>query len=673
MAVTFGVSGTAGNGTTTAAPTYPASTQAGDYLLAIVGSGNSANDIPTAPDGTWTLLGSAANTDGTWGNQTGPRRATLYGKIAAGGESGSAGNFAIAAGVSNSLIVARIERYDKSTANPWVVSIYTDTYAIAEGTALHFDFNNVVLATGDALYLASGGPNASQRLSGQAFSAAGITFTAVTERVDSGQTNGNDMTIHAASCEVTAGSGTVDVDFDLTQDVSEGGVLAVLSDAPAGAVTVDINPLAEVETLPPLAPVATLLAPINVLGEVETLHPLTATPGAVTKPIGVLQELETLPVLLASPGAVTEPIGVLGEEETLRALSPEATVTVSVAPLSEAEALSSLTPSPGPATQDIGVMQEVEDLHSLAPSPGNATTSLNLLQELELMNALVPVSGITVPIGKFVEIDVLLPLVPSATVTTALGALGEIETMPALTPVAGGVTRNLDLLQEIETILPLTPTSGVIVPINALREVEELLSLTPTAGNVLTALGLLQEIETLPGLTAEPGGVVSAVDPLQETELLLPLSPVAGNLIGPVATLVEHERLPALTASSFITVAIGPLEESESLLALTPIPGNRLRPIEVLVEVEDLSPLTFIAGPVTEFIDVLLEVETLVSLRDRTSRTFPIAIRIRDPQAGLKTIISGSPKVLQVFGNTKATVFVLPDMNKIVQFRGRRK
>jgi hypothetical protein len=226
MAVTYGAVGTGVGHTNSSVIGHVASIGAGDLLLIYAFSGDSANSTPGTP-ATWTLLATAASTEGTWGNQTGPRRVTIFYKIAAGGETGNV-TVAIPA-TANSLIWARMERWDKTLAN-WLIDAYTDDYQTSQGTFTSLIYPGVVIANGDQFAHATASPDASTGISGQAFAASGITFGTVTENGDSGQTNGNDMRLVMTRVGVTAGSGTQTVTYTQSQDVPAAGILIRLGD-----------------------------------------------------------------------------------------------------------------------------------------------------------------------------------------------------------------------------------------------------------------------------------------------------------------------------------------------------------------------------------------------------------------------------------------------------------
>lgn len=468
MAITFGVSGTPANGTTTAAPGYPASTQEGDYLLAIVGSGNSDNDIPTAPDGTWDLLGSAANSDGTWGNQSGPRRGTLYGKVAAGTESGSAGNFAIPTAGGNSLIVVRIERYDKTEANDWTVTAYTDNYATSEGAATHLDFGGVALATGDAAYLATGGPNASASYSGQSFSASGITFANGTERVDSGQTNGFDMRVHAWSAEVSDGAGTVDVDFDMTQDVSLGGTLVVLSDAET-ATGATVTPA--------------------VIAVTATVPAATPTGGAAPAP-GEVAAAVSLPAAVAAAGATVAPAAAAAVA-SVPAVTPTGGGTVAPAAVASPSSVPAVTVTGGSVAAP-GTAVAVAALPAATVTAG-AGTAPDTIAATTALPAGTATTGATVtPSEVAVPVSVPAPTTGSGAVASPT-AIAAPATLPLPSPT-GGATTSPSVVAAL-AVLP-APSAGSAI------------TTTPAA---VAALVAVPASGTVTGAARAPATVAAAV------------------------------------------------------------------------------------------------------------------------------------------------------------------
>lgn len=399
MAVTYISTGTGNSGSTSCAPAYPASIAAEDYLVLTVTSGGptAADSVPTAPAG-WDLLGTSFNTDGTWGADTGPRRCTLFGRVAAGGESGSI--TVTIPGGSGSMVLARIERWTKSLDH-WVVTGHADSYQLAEGSAASFVFPGVLLATGDGVYHAAAGPDSAVATSGQTFTASGITFAAATETLDSSTALGNNIRLTGCRSTVNSGSGTVTTTVGFTQNESWGSVLLVLheTDSLAGTVT------------------------IGIATETDTALAITPAPGSVTVPVGLATETDTALAVTPAPGAATVPLGIASETDTALPV----------------------TPAPGPVTVTVGVADETDTALPVQAVPGAATVALGLPVETDTALAMVASTGSgsdVVELGVAAETDTALALTPAP--GPAIVQMGvAVETDQALAMVAltvGGVT-----------------------------------------------------------------------------------------------------------------------------------------------------------------------------------------------------------------------------------------
>ena len=184
--VTYGALGTAANGTTSCTPSYPTGITAGQYLLCHVTSGNSGNGTPTMP-GDWTQLATVASTDGTYGLDTGPRRATVFGKVADGTESGTV----TVSLTSGDTMRASISRWTKSAGDSWVVDAVTG-HDSDGGTSVSVTFGSVNWHNGDAVAIVNAQRVDSVTQSAQSITATGITMGTRTNRASTAVTTGND-------------------------------------------------------------------------------------------------------------------------------------------------------------------------------------------------------------------------------------------------------------------------------------------------------------------------------------------------------------------------------------------------------------------------------------------------------------------------------------------------
>lgn len=224
--VTFQSIGTGANGSTTVAPTYPASIASGDYLVCVVTSGATNSETPTTPSG-WTLLATGASTDGTYGIDTGPRRVTAFGKIADGTESGT-----LTVSITNGgTCRGTISRFTKAGSGSWNVEAQGGNDSTS-GTGVSIAFASMNWNTGDAVLVATGQRVDSATQSAQSLTATGVTFGTRTNRAATAVTTGND---HRHTVDTFAAiSSTSDVDaaptwaYTASAAASAGGVIVRL-------------------------------------------------------------------------------------------------------------------------------------------------------------------------------------------------------------------------------------------------------------------------------------------------------------------------------------------------------------------------------------------------------------------------------------------------------------
>lgn len=184
--VTFGAIGTGANGGTTVAPSYPAGITAGQYLTCHVSSGATNSETPSTPSG-WTLLATGASTDGTYGVDTGPRRMTVFGKVADGTESGT-----LTVSITNGgTCRGTIARWTKSGSGAWVVDAQGGNDSTS-GTGFSATLGSMNWNTGDAVLVAVGQRVDTVTQSAQSLTASGVTFGTRTNRESTAVTTGND-------------------------------------------------------------------------------------------------------------------------------------------------------------------------------------------------------------------------------------------------------------------------------------------------------------------------------------------------------------------------------------------------------------------------------------------------------------------------------------------------
>lgn len=222
MTVAFGAIGTGANGSTTVAPSYPAGITAGQLLLCVVTSGATNSETPNTPSG-WTLLATGASTDGTFGLDTGPRRATVFGKIADGTESGT-----LTVSITNgNSCRGTISLFTSSTGKGWLLRA-SGADDSTSGTGVSMTFGAMDWKVGDVVLVATGQRVDSATASGQGLTATGITFGTRTNRATTAVTTGNDHRhIVDTWAATTGGTGSQAATWAYTASaaVSAGGVL----------------------------------------------------------------------------------------------------------------------------------------------------------------------------------------------------------------------------------------------------------------------------------------------------------------------------------------------------------------------------------------------------------------------------------------------------------------
>lgn len=224
--VTFQSIGTGANGSTSVAPSYPASIAAGDYLTLHVSSGGTGNPTPSTPSG-WTLLATGTSTDGTFGIDTGPRRMTVFGKIAAGTETGTL-SVTITSG---NTCRGTIARWTKSGSGTWTIEAQGADDSTS-GTGVSMTTASMNWNTGDATCVAVCQRVDSATQSAQSLTASGVTFGTMTNRASTAVTTGNDHRHVVDTFAAITGTSNVNATatwaYTASAAVSAGGVIVRL-------------------------------------------------------------------------------------------------------------------------------------------------------------------------------------------------------------------------------------------------------------------------------------------------------------------------------------------------------------------------------------------------------------------------------------------------------------
>ncbi|MFK0173421.1 hypothetical protein ACIQU5_32025 [Streptomyces sp. NPDC090306] len=203
----------------------PAGAAAGMLAVLQVVSGHQDDAVPVAPSG-WTLAGSAAGTNGTFGAALGPRRLSYFVRELAG--TISAPTVSIPVGGTGSVIAGRIMTLARTagTGWRWATTFGEDT---TSGTAFSAVMADALSwAVGDMVIAGYGLPLSTASATAETVTATGVTYGTVTERADDAITPGNDCKLITATCAVTAGAVTAAATVAATLASATYGIAGVL-------------------------------------------------------------------------------------------------------------------------------------------------------------------------------------------------------------------------------------------------------------------------------------------------------------------------------------------------------------------------------------------------------------------------------------------------------------
>ncbi len=242
MAVAFGAIGTASSGTTSCSPAYPTGISASTSVLYCLVTGRAnTGSLVTAPTG-WTNVGSVDGGAGTFGVDTGPRRAFWFRKdTVTGSETGSV-TFAFGSGNSSSTISATMLRLDKTAG-----TTATEAVAIGVDTAVNTGFSAIASSSlaweaGDLLCIGTAQNIDTATQSSVAISATGVTFGTLANRVSVAVADGNDHRRILDTVPVAAAGVTAAPTYSYTMSASGSGATAFLLVRETGTpVTVALN------------------------------------------------------------------------------------------------------------------------------------------------------------------------------------------------------------------------------------------------------------------------------------------------------------------------------------------------------------------------------------------------------------------------------------------------
>ena len=547
--VTFQAIGTGANGSTTVAPTWPA-TANGYKEIAVITSGSSGDATPTAPDGTWTLEATAATTDGTYGVDTGPRRVTVFSRDCDGSESGTV-TFSISGGNS---CRGTISVFSKAGSGAWVISAQgandSGAHTGISMTAASMNWN-----TGDAVLVANAQRVDNATQSSQSLTASGVTFGTRTNRAATAVTTGND---HRHSVDTFAA-------ISGTSNVNAAPTWAYTASAAASSASVIVRLR---EYTAPATNEIYIDASANIAASAATSTTSQLTGGSGSFTAGkISDDTNPLPGIDIGSGGNTE------LEWAINTQAPAAggdyydfRVTAAGVALDTYTAVPRLTLAS--AGTPVGMAAETDSGFALAATQiraagqasetdsalalgGIAVRSTGLSSETDSAFALAPLqlSGV----GVASETDAALALAGKQSLDVGLAA--ESDSALTLAPVQASATGRAD-----ETDAALALQALQIAPAGRADETDNSLALTAL---VALPIGLATETDSALALDA---GSASGAGLAIETDTALAL---AALQIGSAGLASETDAALALAAVAIS--AVGLASESDAAIAMSPV------------------------------------------------------------------------------------------------------
>lgn len=228
MAVSFiaasAVTSVAGGANPSLTAQLPAGTAAGDRVYYCVVSG--PNGTATSTPSGWSKIVDASLGTGALGAATGPRQFTVLVRDYDGVWTMPV--VSVTTADANAVMVAAAVTFRKSGTEEWVTETTTTGSDTTTGTSFSVTgAANISLTSGDFV-LAMAGTSGNVTATVPTLTATGATFANLTERVDSGTTNGNDASIKLHTADVTAGPSSAAPVHGLTLSAaSDGGAAFV--------------------------------------------------------------------------------------------------------------------------------------------------------------------------------------------------------------------------------------------------------------------------------------------------------------------------------------------------------------------------------------------------------------------------------------------------------------
>lgn len=229
MAVSFGTIGTATGGTSSTAPSYPASIAAGDLIAVFCAWGNSTDAQPATPSG---FLAPANNDNvggsGAFGVDSGNRHAKWWYRVADGTESGTVTVNNGAGSGGTDVIAAVVARFTK-TLDVWELPVCVGGGDTSSGTAYSVAAGSDPggLSGDHVIVVSSTVPDTAT------YSSVTLTWSGtfgdntITSRQTNAFTNGADVRINSYSRDVTGTSGGTPT-FAATLSASGAGAATIV-------------------------------------------------------------------------------------------------------------------------------------------------------------------------------------------------------------------------------------------------------------------------------------------------------------------------------------------------------------------------------------------------------------------------------------------------------------
>lgn len=223
MAVAFVAAGTVAAGTTSVAPTYPATVDAGQLAICLIASKYPAAP-PTVPSG-WAQVGQAQGGAGASGADSGQALVTVLARLTDGSEDGATVNITITGGNS---AVARIFTYSKAAGAAFALSFFAGADSSQDVSWSATASDDPQFLAGDIALAVSAQNTDAAAFSAPSLTAAGATFGASNTRTNSTTGQGDDCRLVAIEFPVSAGQSTGVPTFTATGAAATAGVTGFL-------------------------------------------------------------------------------------------------------------------------------------------------------------------------------------------------------------------------------------------------------------------------------------------------------------------------------------------------------------------------------------------------------------------------------------------------------------